>query len=328
MEVFCYVCHNKTKNWAQNLVEVKSKHSRTSIAEFLKKFLDDYPTDRNLYHQGNCICNECVSKIYAYDWTCIKAKEQETELRNILLKTETVFKNWKFSGSLKNGGANGNEVAMSGPFNPLNGVVHIIDAEDYNIDDQTDDKVDIKAEMDKYSPSKSTTTASEPEIQVAPVVVVRRKPSNMDVKPDPTITLCDIKPTIEKQMTITLSQPQPQQQRQQQQQQQPKTVTPKIEPVKKGKPIIVRVVKRVPFLKSQPSNTTSQPISTTSQPNTATTAPSSGPSSVNGTATTEEAPKPTVKTSPVKKKTAVGKQIPVCKYCDGRFPNVKILQVT
>lgn len=319
MEVHCYVCHNKTKNWTPNLVEIKSKHSRTPIAKFLTKFLADYPTERNLYHHANCICNDCLSKIYSYDWTCIKAKEQESELRNLLLKTESVIKSLQFVGGPS---AVTPEEMQHGPMNPLNGVVHIIDAEDYNNDDQMDDKVNVKAEMEIYSAAQpppppsaaAAVTAAEPEIQMAPV---RKKSANVDIKPDPT-TMCDIKPTIENQATTTLSEPQPQLQKQQQQQQ-PTNVTPKTEPIKKGKPIIVRVVKRVPFLKANASNATAQP-------NTAPTTSTSAPSSTNGKAATKETPKTSAKTSPAKK-TATAKQIPVCKYCDGRFPNEKILQV-
>lgn len=299
MEVYCYVCRTKTKKWTQNLVETKSKHSGTSIAEFLSRFLEDYPTDRDLYHHANCICNDCLSKIYAYDWTCIKAREQEAELRNLLMKTESVIKSLQF--------VDGAGEIQSGPVNPLNGVVHIIDDEDYNHDDQMDDKANIRAEMEMYSTSESTSAANS-EVQT---VSTRKKCSNVVIKPEST-AICDIKPRIEKQMTATLSQPQ-------QQQQQAKTVTPKIEPIKRGKPIIVRVVKRVPFLKSNPP-------SATSQPNSATTTPSIGPSKANEAVAPEETAKPAVKTSPVKK-TASGKQVPICKYCDGRFPNTKILLV-
>lgn len=294
MEANCYICNNKAKNWSQNLVEIKSKHSRTPIAEFVSKFLDDYPTDRDLYHYTNCICIDCLSKIYAYDWTCIKAKEQETELRNLLLRTESVMKSLQFEGSYDT-----NE--SKGPVNPLNGVVHIIDDEDYNNGDPMDDKANVKVEMPKYSTSESTS-AAEPEIQMTPVVKMRKTSSIIDIKPDPT-TICDMKPTIEKP-SQTQAQPQP------------KKVIPK------GKPIIVRVVKRVPFLKTNPSNATSQPNTAT----TTTTTSSSGPSNANGTS-----PKPAQQTAVktiVVKKTALGKQTTVCKYCDGRFPNVEILQVS
>lgn len=296
MEVHCYVCHIKTQKWTQNLVNIKSKHSHTPVATFLAKLLDDYPTDRDLYHQANYICNECLSKIYAYDWTCIKAKEQETELRNLLLKTESVIKNLQFA-------VGSNE--RPGPINPLNGVVHIIDDEDYNHDEQTDNKANVMADMEMYSTSSKSTpsVAAKPNIQMT---------SNVHIKAEAT-AMCDIKPRIGKQLTTTLPQTQ-------QQQEPAKTVTSKIEPIKKGKPIIVRVVKRVPFLKSNPSLATSQPSSATSTP-------SVGPSNVNETMAMEETPKTVVKTSPVKKSPASGKQAPICKFCDGRFPNAKILQV-
>lgn len=88
MEVICYVCNKKTKDWRQNFNEIKSKHSGTSIKVFIEKLLNDFLSQRNLDDETNCICSMCLSLIYAYDWTCMKVIEQEKELRLILLTTE------------------------------------------------------------------------------------------------------------------------------------------------------------------------------------------------------------------------------------------------
>lgn len=91
MEVICYVCNETAKDWRRNLVETKSKHSKTSIATFIKTFLKDNVSERNVDDESNCICSDCLSRIYAYDWMCINVKKQENELRQLLLKTEMSF---------------------------------------------------------------------------------------------------------------------------------------------------------------------------------------------------------------------------------------------
>lgn len=45
---------------------------------------------RDLNDESNCICSFCLSKIHAYDWTCIKVKEQELELQTMLIATDKI----------------------------------------------------------------------------------------------------------------------------------------------------------------------------------------------------------------------------------------------
>lgn len=324
MEAICYICNKTTTNCNQNLNEIKSKHSSTPIAEFVAKLLAEYETDRNLYHPSNCICSECLSKIYSYDWTCVKAKEQESELRSLLMQTESVIK------SRLDGHIDDNTTDRTSTFrrrsNPLNGVVQIIDDEDYNDGERTDNKASVKVAMQKFAVTKAAaaTPFLDSIVHDTSMVKIKKSTSNDDIKPDPS-TMCDVKPTIET-LTATLLQPQ----QQQPQQQQPNNGLTKVEPPKKGKPIIVRVVKRVPFLKSNPPNASA------SQHSASITSPSSGTSSATVTADAMArriVSKPVATTSPAKKVTAMRKQTKttvdplICKYCDARYPNVKILQV-
>lgn len=296
MEAICYICNNRSKKWTQNLVGIKSKHSSTPITEFVSKFLDDYRSDRNLYNPTNCICSDCLSKIYAYDWTCTKAREQEKELRTLLLKTESTVKSLKIRGHAEDR-IDTNETLNNDPTNPLNGVVQIIDDEDYSNGGRMDDnKGDVQNAMREFPSSEAAKSTTRSKIPATSVVKIEKSSPNVDIKPEPS-TMCDIKPTM-KMLP-----------------QQGKNVTSKVEPPKKGKPIIVRVVKRVPFLKSNPSQTNSTATNTT---------PSS---SANIAVTPNPTPKMTTKMSPVKN-TAADKQLTTCKFCDARFPDARILQVS
>lgn len=89
----CYVCNMETGEYRQSLYELQSQHSATSIAEFIKRFLGDFHTQRNISDESNCICVECLQKIDEYDWACVMAKRFKSELRKILIKTETFFIN-------------------------------------------------------------------------------------------------------------------------------------------------------------------------------------------------------------------------------------------
>lgn len=91
MEVICYVCNEETSDWHRNLMETKSKHTKTPIVQFITMFLGDFMSQRNINDESNCICSECLIRIQSYDWMCVKLKEQEKELRTLILKTESNF---------------------------------------------------------------------------------------------------------------------------------------------------------------------------------------------------------------------------------------------
>ncbi|XP_031631912.1 gastrula zinc finger protein XlCGF26.1-like [Contarinia nasturtii] len=88
---YCYLCNKEGNNWPKNLCEIKSKHSNTPVSVFIEKFLKDFVSQRNINDESNCLCSDCLSEVYSYDWMTLKLKEQETKLRALLLKSETDF---------------------------------------------------------------------------------------------------------------------------------------------------------------------------------------------------------------------------------------------
>lgn len=90
-EIICYVCSRETTVWRRNLSELKSQHSKASICEIIQKLLGDFVSSRNVVDASNCICVGCLNQINDYDWTCQKAIEQETALRDVLLSTELIM---------------------------------------------------------------------------------------------------------------------------------------------------------------------------------------------------------------------------------------------
>ncbi|XP_055305997.1 zinc finger protein Xfin-like [Sitodiplosis mosellana] len=219
MEVICYVCNKRTKEWTENLAETKSKHSGTPITVFITGFLKDYISLRDINDVTNCICSDCLSRIYSYDWMCLKVKEQEREFHMLLMSTEKNF----ISSRIK-----------------------------------TEDLVESKAKIANGRKFKDESSK-------------------------------DVKPTISGTELL-------------------QTGTP-VENAKRSKPIIIRVVKRVPFLKSKPT----VPASTTPSPAKPTTAvikriaPDGVPPSGSKLLLTP------------KTKSKIG--IKVCEYCGEKFTN-------
>lgn len=226
MEIFCYLCNNKTKDWSQNLKKIKSKHSGTLITDYIAQFLGDFESVRNLYDEANCLCSLCLSRIHAYDWMIVKTKEQEKVLRQVLIATETKKKEF------------------------MNAYKHVFGT------DETEKKIKFEEIM---------------EVPDSP-------------QPKPEL---------------------------------PDTPTKPVEPVKRSKPIIVRVVKRVPFLKTTMNATSLQP----SKPPLKINASGEGPS------TLKPKPKPVEKPITQKPKKATGTEIVVCDICDGKFKGIKLLGV-
>lgn len=77
--------------YSRNLFKTKSKYSETRLCDFIAKILGDYPkreceTDSN----ENFVCAECLGKIDEYDLACVTANRVETELRVLLLKSESL----------------------------------------------------------------------------------------------------------------------------------------------------------------------------------------------------------------------------------------------
>lgn len=232
MEVICYVCNKQTKEYSQNLVETKSKHTGTPICEFITKFLCNYVSLRDLDDAKNCICSICLSRIYSYDWMCLKVKEQERDFNLILLTTEKQF-------------------------------------------------------VDR-------------QVKTEDCVGTKRNVANGRIKLDDTSI--EKKPVISGGEVI-------------------KTGTP-AENVKKSKPIIIRVVKRVPFLKSKPTNSTVPLKSTATSsaipiitPTKRIQVKTEGPSGSNAKLLLTPKKKDKVK-------------INVCEFCDEKFTNGSSFEVS
>lgn len=88
MNVICYVCNKESSEWCRNFIETKSQRTSTPIDEFIKSFLDDFPSLRNIDDDTNCICVDCLQQIDDYDWMQQQADQKKTQLRNLLLATE------------------------------------------------------------------------------------------------------------------------------------------------------------------------------------------------------------------------------------------------
>lgn len=92
----CYICNETSVFYSRNLFKTKSKYTETRICEFIRKFLGDYPSERdcvsvNDSENEHCVCMECLSKIDEYDLSIMTAKRVERELRDVLLHTEALF---------------------------------------------------------------------------------------------------------------------------------------------------------------------------------------------------------------------------------------------
>lgn len=171
MAVLCYVCNYKTNVGYEKLAIAESKHSKTLIVEFIRKFQHDFLPQRNLYDESNVICSGCLSRIHAYDWMCEKIKDEERELHALLVKTE-----FNLKMDIKH-------EKNDGEF----GVEHAMEGVQFDDTDQKESKIDIQQNL--------------PDL-------------NQRIKA--------------------------------------------AESVKKGKPIIIRVVKRVPFLKKHAAQAASR----------------------------------------------------------------------
>lgn len=95
----CYICNIQTTLYSKNLIETKSEHTNTPIADFISKFLGNYPSYRNwgaVYEtkitDERFGCIECIAKINEYDLACVTAERIENELREILLLTVALHK--------------------------------------------------------------------------------------------------------------------------------------------------------------------------------------------------------------------------------------------
>lgn len=95
MKAICYVCSKESTDWRRNFIEIKSQYTQTTISQFIRNFLGDFASLRNIDNESNCICTECLRQIDCYDLICQQVLEQETKLRELLWTTETKYMDMK-----------------------------------------------------------------------------------------------------------------------------------------------------------------------------------------------------------------------------------------
>lgn len=97
MNVICYICNKQSIVWHQNFTKLKSQYTNTPICEFIKPFLADFDSVRNIDDASNHICIECWQQMNDYDWMKQQTIEREANLRHLLLSTEIDLKNEKIT---------------------------------------------------------------------------------------------------------------------------------------------------------------------------------------------------------------------------------------
>lgn len=95
--LICYICNDASVFYSRNLFKTKSKYSETQICEMIRNLLCNFPSEREYDsircdNSDYCICIQCLDKIDEYDLAITTAKRIETELRDLLLHSETIFK--------------------------------------------------------------------------------------------------------------------------------------------------------------------------------------------------------------------------------------------
>lgn len=91
----CSICTTSIAFGFENLIEVVSKHSKTSICDLIRKLLDQQ-FDRELkFMNDGRICTDCVKKINEYDLACITVEHIAKDLRDTILKSNLVNSNKK-----------------------------------------------------------------------------------------------------------------------------------------------------------------------------------------------------------------------------------------
>lgn len=93
MAKLCFVCNKGTREWRQNLSELKLNHSKATVSSLLNIFLQDVEHRRNVDDSSNCICGECFEAFDEYDCIREMTRLKEQQLRTLFLTTEMLFMN-------------------------------------------------------------------------------------------------------------------------------------------------------------------------------------------------------------------------------------------
>lgn len=185
MIVICYVCNKSASVFTQNLTKYKSQHSKTPISDFIRKFLGDFESSRNIDDESNCICSKCLIQVIEYDLTTQKAIEQEKALRELLISTEmdlnlnssSEVEILECEDNFSNESISGDEADEKNEANPTgNNEKPCI--ESVNCDLLEDELVDRQSEP--TSPLESTSTVTDkqsstnPNLKTPQTIMIRR----------------------------------------------------------------------------------------------------------------------------------------------------------
>lgn len=82
----------KSDFYYQNLYETVSKYTKTRVCDFIKRWLDESPSTREIDSSDeNFVCVDCFDKINEYDLACETAKRIDKELRDSFMKNESIL---------------------------------------------------------------------------------------------------------------------------------------------------------------------------------------------------------------------------------------------
>lgn len=296
MEVYCYLCNSKTEEFCENFSQINSKHTQTPIVEYIIQFLGDFISKRNVYDEANCMCMECVSRIHAYDWSVLKAKEQEKVLSNLLMKTETTLAIEEHSKANVVAGLIDicNRVSENDPLrnDPLK-------CEPLENDAMTEEDVTISDD------EMSSVPEAVPVIVPMPIPTPGLIPVPVPV-PAPKPLSTGLPPQISSLLVSTAN---------------------SFKSINKNKPIIVRVLKRLPLPKSTTKTPTKSPTKTPTNQSKSIKQPWKGMSTSEMIAMSKTLHK--MKRSQEKQSAEVEVEIPTtCDLCGAEFENSKLLRVS
>lgn len=144
------MCSIKTDEWRSGLHGLVSQHSNTLITVLIRTILGTFQSTRNVDDELNSICPDCLSRIEDCDWQRIAAQRCESELYELLVRTEKRSTDDAAAEIVK---ASGSAEMASGINNeqlPATGLLS-----------DMDDKTNVPATSDQSTKAKETTTDPE-----------------------------------------------------------------------------------------------------------------------------------------------------------------------
>lgn len=169
--------------------------------------MDKVPT-RDINDKLNCICERCLSKIYAYDFTCRKAREQEAELQKLLYATERLYTHRPYKSIAVEADAAQTDVVLvddsdSGDETSNDSQVNDQTNDDSDETEKEHDEIEVMPEVDPISKVPTTAKRAADPAETAETAEF----SNADKKNKPIVVhVVKCVPTLATQPTDGLQQ--------------------------------------------------------------------------------------------------------------------------